>query len=128
MKFPAKDSHSYLLQKKWLLPTIRQIQKDLSFQNLALTLGSNPSFSELKEQLLILLIDLEANDHQVLKNVLYQVDLDERHIRKSMLMSSDQSFYEVLSLLLIKRCFQKVWTRLHFSNTENRSSDGLLNQ
>ncbi len=128
MKFPAKDSHSYLLQKKWLLPTIRQIQKDLSFQNLALTLGSNPSFSELKEQLLILLIDLEANDHQVLKNVLYQVDLDERHIRKSMLMSSDQSFCEVLSLLLIKRCFQKVWTRLHFSNTENRSSDGLLNQ
>jgi hypothetical protein len=128
MKFPAKDSHSYLLQKKWLLPTIRQIQKDLSFQNLALTLGSTPSFSELKEQLLILLIDLEANDHQVLKNVLYQVDLDERHIRKSMLMSSDQSFCEVLSLLLIKRCFQKVWTRLHFSNTENRSSDGLLNQ
>ena len=128
MKFPAKDSRSYLLQKKWLLPTIRQIQKDLSFQNLALTLGSNPSFSELKEQLLILLIDLEANDHQVLKNVLYQVDLDERHIRKSMLMSSDQSFCEVLSLLLIKRCFQKVWTRLHFSNTENRSSDGLLNQ
>ena len=128
MKFPAKDSHSYLLQKKWLLPTIRQIQKDLSFQNLALTLGSNPSFSELKEQLLILLIDVEANDHQVLKNVLYQVDLDERHIRKSMLMSSDQSFCEVLSLLLIKRCFQKVWTRLHFSNTENRSSDGLLNQ
>ena len=128
MKFPAKDSHSYLLQKKWLLPTIRQIQKDLSFQNQALTLVSNPSFSELKEQLLILLIDLEANDHQVLKNVLYQVDLDERHIRKSMLMSSDQSFCEVLSLLLIKRCFQKVWTRLHFSNTENRSSDGLLNQ
>lgn len=128
MKFPAKDSHSYLLQKKWLLPTIRQIQKDLSFQNLALTLGSNPSFSELKEQLLILLLDLEANNHQVLKNVLYQVDLDERHIRKSMLMSSDQSFCEVLSLLLIKRCFQKVWTRLHFSNTENRSSDGLLNQ
>lgn len=128
MKFPTKDSHSYLLQKKWLLLTIRQIQKDLSFQNLALTLGSNPSFSELKEQLLILLIDLEANDHQVLKNVLYQVDLDERHIRKSMLMSSDQSFCEVLSLLLIKRCFQKVWTRLHFSNTENRSSDGLLNQ
>lgn len=128
MKFSAKDSHSYLLQKKWLQPTIRQIQKDLSFQNLALTLGSNPSFSELKEQLLILLLDLEANDHQVLKNVLYQVDLDERHIRQSMLMSSDQSFCEVLSLLLIKRCFQKVWTRLHFSNTENRSSDGLLNQ
>ena len=128
MKFSAKDSHSYLLQKKWLQPTIRQIQKDLSFQNLALTLGSNPSISELKEQLLILLLDLEANDHQVLKNVLYQVDLDERHIRQSMLMSSDQSFYEVLSLLLIKRCFQKVWTRLHFSNTENRSSDGLLNQ
>ena len=128
MKFPVKDSHSYLLQKKWLLPTIRQIQKDLSFQNLALTLGSNPSFSELKEQLLILLLDLEANDHQVLKNVLYQVDLDERHIRQSMLMSSDQSFCEVFSLLLIKRCFQKVWTRLHFSNTENRSSDGLLNQ
>lgn len=128
MKFSAKDSHSYLLQKKWLQPTIRQIQKDLSFQNLALKLGSNPSFSELKEQLLILLLDLEANDHQVLKNVLYQVDLDERHIRQSMLMSSDQSFCEVLSLLLIKRCFQKVWTRLHFSNTENRSSDGLLNQ
>ena len=128
MKFSAKDSHSYLLQKKWLQPTIRQIQKDLSFQNLALTLDSNPSFSELKEQLLILLLDLEANDHQVLKNVLYQVDLDERHIRQSMLMSSDQSFCEVLSLLLIKRCFQKVWTRLHFSNTENRSSDGLLNQ
>lgn len=128
MKFPAKDSHSYLLQKKWLLPTIRQIQKDLSFQSLALTLGSNPSFSELKEQLLILLLELEANDHQVLKNVLYQIDLDERHIRQSMLMSSDQSFCEVLSLLLIKRCFQKVWTRLHFSNTENRSSDGLLNQ
>lgn len=128
MKFPAKDSHSYLLQKKWLLPTIRQIQKDLSFQSLALTLGSNPSFIELKEQLLILLLELEANDHQVLKNVLYQIDLDERHIRQSMLMSSDQSFCEVLSLLLIKRCFQKVWTRLHFSNTENRSSDGLLNQ
>ena len=128
MKFSAKDSHSYLLQKKWLQLTIRQIQKDLSFQNLALTLGSNPSFSELKEQLLILLLDLEVNDHQVLKNVLYQVDLDERHIRQSMLMSSDQSFCEVLSLLLIKRCFQKVWTRLHFSNTENRSSDGLLNQ
>ena len=128
MKFSAKDSHSYLLQKKWLQPTIRQIQKDLSFQNLALTLDSNPSFSELKEQLLILLLDLEANDHQVLKNVLYQVDLDERHIRQSMLMSSDQSFCEVLSLLLIKRYFQKVWTRLHFSNTENRSSDGLLNQ
>lgn len=128
MKFPATDSHSYLLQKKWLLPTIRQIQKDLSFQNLVLSLGSHPSFSELKEQLLILLSDLEDNNHRVLKNLLYQVDLDERHIRKSMLMSSDQSFCEVLSLLLIKRCFQKVWTRLHFSYTENRSSDGLLNQ
>ena len=95
------------MQKKCLLPTIRQIQKDLSFQNLALTLGSNTSFSELKEQLLILQLDLEANDHQVLKNVLYQVDLNERHIRQSMLMSSDQSFCEVLSLLLIKDVFKK---------------------
>ena len=125
MKFSAKDSHSYLLHKKWLQPTIRQIQKDLSFQNLALTLDSNPSFSELKEQLLILLLDLEANDHQVLNNVLYQVDLDERHIRQSMLMSSDQSFYSSF-VTTIKRYFQKVWL-LHFS-TENRSSDGLLNQ
>ena len=108
MKFCAKDSHSNLLQKKCLLPTIRQIQKDLSFQNLALTFGSNTSFSELKEQLLILQLDLEANDYQILKNVLYQVDLNERYIRQSMLISSDQSSCKVLSLLLIKRCFQKV--------------------
>ena len=61
-------------------------------------------------------------------NILYRVDVGEEQIQKAMSEKVDESFLDIVAKLLMKRCLLKVLIKHHFSNHENRGSEGLLNQ
>ena len=128
MKISEEEVQQYLAKKDWLTATIQQIQKDLSWQNLELPLSISPSVEELKDQLSKLFSYLEQGQYQTLMNILYRVDVGEEQIQKAMSQAVDEPFSDVVAQLLMKRCLLKVVMKHHFSNQENRSSEGLLNQ
>lgn len=128
MKISDQEVQQYLAKKDWLSATIQQIQKDLSWQNLELPLSISPSVEELKDQLSKLFSYLEQGQYQTLMNILYRVDVGEEQIQKAMSQAVDEPFSDVVAQLLMKRCLLKVVMKHHFSNQENRSSEGLLNQ
>lgn len=128
MKISDQEVQQYLAKKDWLTATIQQIQKDLSWQNLELPLRASPSVEELKNQLSKLFSYLEQGQYQTLMNILYRVDVGEEQVQKAMSQAVDEPFSDVVAHLLMKRCLLKVLMKHHFSNQENRSSEGLLNQ
>ena len=128
MKISEKEVNQYLARRSWLSATIQQIQKDLSWQNLELPLSTSPSAEELQEQLSKLFSFLEQGQYQTLMNILYRVDVGEEHIQKAILETVDEPFSDVVAKMLMKRCLLKVLMKHHFSNQENRGSEGLLNQ
>ena len=128
MKISEQEVQQYLARRSWLSATILQIQKDLSWQNLELPLSTSPSAEELQEQLSKLFSFLEQGQYQTLMNILYRVDVGEEQIQKAMSETVDEPFSDVMAKLLMKRCLLKVLMKYHFSNQENRGSEGLLNQ
>ena len=97
-------------------------------QNLELPLSTSPTPEELQKQLSKLFCFLEQGQYQTLMNILYLVDIGEDQIQKAMLETLDEPFSDVVTKLLMKRCLLKVLMKHHFSNQENRGSEGLLNQ
>ena len=71
---------------------------------------------------------IEQDQYQTLTSILYRVDVGEEQIQKAMSETVDEPFSDVVAKLLIKRCLLKVLMNHHFSNQENRGSEGLLNQ
>ena len=128
MKISEKEVNQYLARRSWLSATIQQIHKDLSWQNLELPLSTSPSSEELQEQLSKLFSFLEQGQYQTLMNILYRVDVGEEQIQKAILETVDEPFSDVVAKMLMKRCLLKVLMKHHFSNQENRGSEGLLNQ
>ena len=128
MKISQQEVQQDLGRRSWLSAIIHQIQKDLSCQNLELLLSTSPTVEELQEQLSKLFFFLEQGKYQTLMNILYPVNVGEEQIQKGMSEKVDESFSDVVAKLLMKRCLLKVLMRHHFSNQENRGSEGLLNQ
>ena len=91
-------------------------------------MSTSPTVEELQEQLSKLFFFLEQGKYQTLMNILYPVNVGEEQIQKGMSEKVDESFSDVVAKLLMKRCLLKVLMRHHFSNQENRGSEGLLNQ
>ena len=91
-------------------------------------MSTSPTVEELQEQLSKLFFFLEQGKYQTLMNILYPVNVGEEQIQKGMSEKVDESFSDVVANLLMKRCLLKVLMRHHFSNQENRGSEGLLNQ
>tara|TARA_Y100001933_G_C18733261_1_gene452624 strand:+ start:312 stop:698 length:387 start_codon:yes stop_codon:yes gene_type:complete len=128
MKISEQEVQQCLARRNWLVATIQQIKKDLSWQNLELPLSISPSSEELQEQLSKLFSYLEQGQHQTMINILYRVDVGEEQIQRAMSETVDEPFSDVVAKLLMKRCLLKVVMKHHFSNQENRDSGGLLNQ
>ena len=128
MKISEQEVQQCHVRRSWLSATIQQIQKDLSWQNLELPLSTSPSAEELQEQLSKLFSFLEQGQYQTLMNILYRVDVGEEQIQKAILETVDEPFSDVVAKMLMKRCLLKVLMKHHFSNQENRGSEGLLNQ
>ena len=61
-------------------------------------------------------------------NILFRVDVGEEQIQTAMSETVDEPFADIVVKLLMKRCLLKVLMKHHFSNQENRVSEGLLNQ
>lgn len=122
------EVNSYLEKEAWLLATVSQLQKDLSWQSLVLPLSDCPTPEELQDKLSKLFLYLEEGQYQTLMNILYRVDVGEEKIKKAMEQSIDQSFSEVLAQLMLHRCLQKVITKKHFSQLKNTRGQDLLNQ
>ena len=75
MKISQEEVQQYLARRSWLAATIQQIQKDLSWQNLEMSLSTFPSAEELQKQLSKLFSLLEQGQYQTLMNILYRVDI-----------------------------------------------------
>ena len=58
----------------------------------------------------------------------FRVDVGEEILQKAMSETVNEPFSDVVAKLLMKRCLFKVLMKHHFSNQENRGSEGLLNQ
>lgn len=52
MKISEQEGYQYLARRSWLEATIQQILKDLSWQNLELTLSTSPSAEEFQETII----------------------------------------------------------------------------
>ena len=128
MKISEQEVQQYLARRNWLVATIQQIKKDLSWQNLELPFSISPSSEEIQEQLSKLFCYLDQGQHQTMMNILYRVDVGEEQIQRAMSETVDEPFSDVVAKLLMKRCLLKVVIKHHFSNQENRGSEGLLNQ
>ena len=128
MKISDQEVLHYLKKRNWLAATIQQIKSDLLWQNLELPLSASPSIEELQEQLSNLFSYLHQGHYETMMNIFYRVDVGEKQIKKAMSETLDKPFSDVVAKLLMKRCLLKVLLKHHFSNQENRGSEGLLNQ
>lgn len=103
-------------RKKLITETIIQIQKD--FQPYADELWYEGeienAYNSILEQLASLIAVLLQKEAQAFMNILYRVDIPDKHFKRILDYAEDTS--EELADAIIKREFQKVWIRLHFSS------------
>lgn len=104
------NDHPDLIDK-----TLAQVEKDFALQGLSLSLKMDSrDYSEIVAFLAEKMESLDLVHSGKLTSILYQIDLSEKELRKELPNSSPEQLYFVLAEKVIKRCFQKVWTRKIF--------------
>ncbi len=103
-------------RKKLITQTLIQIQKD--FQPYADELWYDGDIDNAYESILAQLSDLVAlllqREAQNFMNILYRVDISDKRFKNILDNAADTP--NELADAIIKREFQKVWIRLHFSS------------
>ncbi len=110
------DKH--LINDELIEDTLRQIVKDLRLPELKLP-GIHTSETPFEQLFNLVKPEVEKlmnTELQSLPQVLYQVDLHESHVNEA--LASDKPA-ELLTVAIIKRCFQKVVIRRMY-NTGNK--------
>lgn len=98
--------------------TIEQIIRDIQIPEFEVLLSGNEqsAFSEVKNQLYVVIDNLFNTDKNFFQSLLYRVDINEKDYRKLISTSEAETITDKLTELIIRREFQKVLTRRYFSN------------
>lgn len=95
--------------------TLTQVEKDFALQGLSLSLKTDShAYPEIVELLSQKMESLDLVHSGKLAGILYQIDVSERELRSELPNTGPDRLYFVLADKVIKRCFQKVWTRKIF--------------
>ena len=107
----------YLNNAEILQKTAEQIQKDFAFFDLTIQFKQNSTSAySLIYQEVVLQIKklLEANSQKIF-SLLYRIDISEAQLKTELQKHKEQTTEEIITLLIIKRCLQKVVLRKLFS-------------
>ena len=85
----------------------QQLQKLFNRDDLQQT----ESLNELQHKVAQAVLHLLQTDLNRLLNILYRIDVDERHVKQAMLLPSEPEVAEHIAQLIIKRELQKAQTR-----------------
>ncbi len=109
------------MPKKWnehpdmIGKTLAQVEKDFALQGLQLSLKTDArAYPEIVHLLAQKMESLDLVHNAKLAAVLYQIDLSEKELRHELPETAADRLYFVLADKVIRRCFQKVWTREFF--------------
>jgi len=100
--------------------TAQQIMKDFALFGLEITFSGNTSeaYQELHKQLVYQITGLLDHDYPRLLSVLYQVDITDKEIAKTVIELPEYTHVEVVAHQIIVRDLKKVLTRRHFKSME----------
>ncbi len=97
--------------------TAAQIIKDFNMAGFEITFSGNEllAYEELKAQITPILWDLFKSQPSHFQNLLYRIDIDERHFNNFLKVSDPFHFSESIAGLILQREFQKVLSRKYYS-------------
>jgi len=107
----------YLNDVEILNQTAQQIKKELGFFQLEIILVGNKqnAYEELYGQIFPHIKALSSDNYQKLLSLLYRIDISEDQLKNESNKNPNQTFEEIITHLIIKRCLQKVVLRKLFS-------------
>lgn len=108
----------YKQKREIIALTCKQIIKDFQLQAEALSTDTeeNELFPYLMRQMESILRVLIERNQTKLMNLLYTIDINEQHLKRTLQSEVDATAETVLAKLIVEREMKKVVTRLHFSN------------
>lgn len=113
----AIPSSVYIHKLEFIEQASQQLVKDFNLIGVTLTFSGNgaTAYTELYNQLLPIVINLSANDHPKLLQLLYRIDINEQLIAAEIKKEINQLPLEnILTRLIIYRELQKVVLRDYF--------------
>jgi len=95
------------------LKLIKQLNKDFQLSNLDFSFEETLSPIELKEKIIVILLNLISNKYDDYLNFLYRVDVSEKELLK--IRETDlPSIVNQIAFLILKREYQKVWLKRNY--------------
>jgi len=95
------------------LKLIKQLNKDFQLSNLDFSFEETLSPLELKEKIIVILLNLISNKYDDYLNFLYRVDVSEKELLK--IRETDlPSIVNQIAFLILKREYQKVWLKRNY--------------
>ena len=108
--------------KKILLKTIEQIQKDFERFQVHLDFNDNGaiSYNELVDKLANLSEQLLNQNTELFFSILYSIDLPEEHIYRALFSEKHSTDLKTMSALIVNRELMKVLTRITMLDQPNK--------
>lgn len=92
--------------------TLRQIEKDFALQGITVELDiAIESYPAVIEHLAGRFESLSLVHLPVFPALAYQIDLNEEELKSALSQSKPDETYKILAVLILGRCFKKVWWR-----------------
>ena len=114
---------SYLDKAEIILETAQQIMKDFGMFGVEITFSGNTeqAYYELHEQLTFQVEKLLANNAELLKSVLYKVDISDREIAKAANELPHYNHIEIIAHQIIFRDLKKVLFRRYYKTIQDQN-------
>jgi hypothetical protein len=100
------------LNQELFLEVVKQLEKDFALSGISIDLPNNVQPSTMWKNVLKTLNELLKNDPELLRNLLYRIDLNENKVQTIVLENKEKDFLHILAQQLILREIQKVLNRL----------------
>lgn len=95
---------------------LRQLEKDFALQGMQLTLPESvPPYGKLLDTLAQYMQTVQIDRGETLARLLYQIDLDEKKVRKLLADAAPEYTLHTLAHEMVQRCCEKVVMRAKFS-------------